>query len=893
MSLSAWWRNLSRGVLGLRDSARLDREDRDELQHFVDETSAHLRASGMSEQEAQRAARLQVGHATVVRETVRAARWESTVSSFAADVRYALRMLRRSPVFSIVIVLVLSLGIGAVTTMFSAGNAFLYRPLPGASAPSELVGIDRIKPGTNEGTQATYPYYTLLRDQSRTLSGVAAFAKTNLTISAAGQGFAVYGNLVSGNYFNVLGVRPALGRFFVPVEDSTPLAHPVIVVSHAFWRTALGGDSALVGKTVGVNGRNYTLIGVAPETFRGAQGPIVTSAWVPIMMLPHIRPNASLTSNSASFFWVFGRMKPDATREAVRQDLLNLLGALVASRVEPEWLQKNNGIRIIGFNGLPDDAQRTMKAFTGVLLGVAFLVLLIACVNVAAMLSARALARKHEMAIRVALGAAKARVVRQLITESLVLFAIGAVGGVLVAIVGTWALERIPLPDAVPLSLELSPDWRVFIFALAVALFTGLVFGLAPALQAAKVDIQSRLRGDTRTGGSGRGWLNNTLVVGQLAMSLVLLVSAGLLVRALARGAGVNPGFNAQNVAVTTLKGESWGYDEAKLRVFYQALRDRLENAPGVTNVTYVDRLPLQLSSGNDRIVVDGAPAGTDGKPQQTSVQLSIVDANYFDVLQLTVVTGRAIERGDNEQSARVAVVNEEMARKNWATTDAIGRTFTLHDQRITVVGVAKNAKYASLTEDMPSVVYLPVAQEFRKELALMIRSSASIVVMSDAVREAVRAIDPALPRPEIVSLTQATSFVLLPQRVAAGVTAALGLLGLLLATVGLYGTISYTVSLRARELGVRMALGARAIDVQRLVVVRGMRLAGLGVVVGLLLAAGASQLLVAYLYGVSPLDIPTFAVTSLIFLSVAFMASYLPARRAAALDPLVVLRQQ
>jgi predicted permease len=893
VSPTSLWRQLTHGVRGLVRRADVENDIGDEVQHYLDQATAALVSQGLSPDAARRAARLEFGNVVGVQEGVRASHWENVISSLVTDVRYAMRMLRRSPIFSIVVVLVISLGVGAVTTIFSAANAFLFKPLPGVADPTRLVGIDRIESVGDGGSQASYPYYLLLRDRTRTLSGVAAWSKTDLTIATRETGHSVYGNLVSGNFFSVLGVRPALGRFFLPEEDLTPLAHPVIVVSHDFWRSALGGDSSAVGRTIGVNGSAFTLIGVAPPEFRSVFTPIVTSAWVPLMMQPRIRPNRSLESAAASWLWTIGRLKDGVSRETARQDLIALTHARIAEGVEPDWMKANNDIRLISLTGLPDDARKAMLAFTGMLLGIAFLVLFIASVNVAAMLSARALARRHEMAIRVALGAARARLVRQLLTESLVLFALGAIGGLSLALVATQMLEHIPLPNGVPLSLELSPDYRVFAFALLVSLLTGVLFGVTPAMRASRPDITARLRNDTRTGEGRRSIVSNVLVVGQLALSLVLLVSAGLLLRALERGSKVDPHFEMRGVATAALKTESWGYDEERARAFSRALRERLEAMPGVTYVSYTSSLPLQWDNSNMYIQLDDAPPPSGAKSAGTRVRTDLVDVDYFDVLRIPMVAGRGFAHEDNPNAPRVAVVNETLARKHWPAGSAIGHTFVSEGKRVTIVGVARDAKYATLTEPTPEFVYFAIAQEWPAEQVLLVRTSGGTAALVPAIQGVVRSLDSSLPRPNVLSLQQATSSVLLPQRVAGFVAGALGVLGLVLATVGLYGIIAYSASRRSREIGVRMALGARAADVQRMVVLGGMRLAALGVVIGLLLAAGASRLLVSFLYGVSPLDAPTFVATSMLFVAVAFVASYLPARRAAMADPLVALRAE
>ena len=893
--LVALWRQLTRGLKRLVRPQDVDRDLADEVSHFLDQATRANIAAGMNPDDARRAAHLALGNRTTIEEGVRMAFWENTVSSVITDIKYAVRMLGRSPVFTIVVVAVISLGTGAVTTIFSAVNAFVLRPLSGVADPEHLVGIDRIEPGEAGGTQATGPYHRFISARTRTLSGVGAYGKLDLTISTGGAGQAVYANIVSGNFFSILGVRPALGRFFLPSEDSVPSAHPVVVVSYDFWRRHLNADSALVGSIVSVNGHPYTLIGVALPDFRGTQTPLVTSAWVPLMMQPQLRPRADMNSVSGSFLWQFGRLKEGMDRETARRELVALTAERAAEGVEPPWMKKNSEIRLISMTGLPDDAQKVMLAFTSALLAAAFLVLLIASVNVGAMLSARAMVRRHEMAIRIALGAARSRLVRQLLTETLVLFLLGAFGGIAIALAATRALEGLPLPMVIPMALDLSLDLPVLGFALLTSLVTGVVFGLAPALRVARQDITSRLRDDSRTGTGRRSLVSNGLVIGQMALSLVLLVSAGLLLRALDRGNRVDPGFDSAGVLTTTLKPEAWGYDETRARTFYQDLRNRTEAIPGVTQVSYTARLPLQLGSSNVIVELDGGPPlNTEGPGGGTRIQMEIVDAGYFATLKIPLVLGRDFAQTDGAAAPRVAIVNETFVKKLWPDGIALGKGFVLYKERVTVVGVVRDAKYASLTESTPALAYFPSAQQWRPEHAMLVRSGTvgAEGALVTAIRDAVAALDPALPVPAVVTLKDATGYVLFPQQVTALVAGALGILGLILATVGLYGIISYSVSRRSREIGVRMALGARAGDVERMIVREGMKLATYGVLTGLVLAAGAAQLIGAYLYGVSPLDAPTFIGMSAVFVIVALLASWLPARRAAAASPLVALRE-
>jgi predicted permease len=472
-----------------------------------------------------------------------------------------------------------------------------------------------------------------------------------------------------------------------------------------------------------------------------------------------------------------------------------------------------------------------------------------------------------------------------------VLFVLGAAGGTMLASLATSASERVQIPGAIPFAVELSPDWRVLAFALVVSLVAGLAFGLAPALQAANADIATRMRGDSAGSGTRRTLLGTSLVVGQLAMSLLLLVGAGLFLRALDRGSRIDPGFDASGVATATLNTESWGYPEAKGRAFYARLREQVAALPGVTSVSYSVFLPLTMHSNGTTIEVDGVSGrnGDEGVP----VRLLKVDDGYFTTVRMPLVAGRPIGREDDERAPKVVVVNETLARRYFPDQVAIGRTIEYNDQRLTIVGVARDAKYSSLTESATPFMYLPMAQHWEPKHSLLVRTSgADPLTLAPAIASVIRSIDAGVPRPNVSTLRRENTIVLIPQRVAAIVTAVLGAVGLLLATVGLYGVIAYSASRRSREIGIRLALGARPTEVLRMIVGEGMRLTVTGVAIGLVLAAGVTRLLVKFLFGISPLDGATFVAMSLLFVGIAALASYLPARRAAGLDPMVVLRE-
>jgi putative ABC transport system permease protein len=813
------------------------------------------------------------------------------LQTLGSDLRFTGRMLRRSPVFTVVAVLIISLGCGAVTTIFSGINAVVLRPLPGTTDPDRLVMLERRTRDFDEGVSGSYLYFRHLSDRAHTLAGVAAWSKVSLSIAAGGESVGIYGNIVSGNYFRVLGERPALGRFFLPDEDRTPLASPVIVVSHDFWTSRLGADTGAIGRTVQVNGHPYTLVGVTTPTFRGVFSPLKVDAWVPLTMQAQLKPDRDLEDQP--WLWMFARLAPGATRASVQRELVALTESWIRDTREPASFQRFVGIRLTDLTGLPDDARRAFLGFTSLLLGAAMLVLVIASVNVASMLSARAVARRREMVLRTALGASRARLVRQLLTESLVLFLLGSIGGVAVAWLATGALERIPIPGTgEALSLELSPDPRVLVFALVVSLATGLVFGLAPALQGAGRDIAARLRNETAGAGARRSIVGNALIVAQLALSLVLLVAAGLFTKALDVGARLDPGFDATGVMTATFDPRSWGYDSVKAGTFYRAVRERVASEPGVTAVSYADILPLTMSTSGDAILPNGPGRPGDGAPR-VGVQVSAVDPGYFDVLRIPVRVGRAFTEGDDAVAPKVAIVNETLANRLWPDGSALGRTFGFHGDRVLVIGVARDSKYGTLSERTPAYLYLPLEQADRPDRKLIVRTAVDPAPLARAIRETVRTLDPAIPQPLVTMLRQETGIVLFPQRIAATVTGVLGAVGLLLAAVGLYGLIAFSVSRRTREIGVRVALGAQRGDVLGMVVREGMWLAGIGVVVGVLLAGAATRLIAGFLFDVSPLDALTFAGMSALFVGVALLASYLPARRAAATDPLTALRAE
>lgn len=800
------------------------------------------------------------------------------VESLIADLRLARRSLTRSPLFTLVAVGALSLGVGAVTTIFSAMNAIVLRPLPGTVNGHQLVGIDRRTPDWSEGVSASHNFYKYISSRSRSLDGVAVWSRAALTVSQGAESIAVSGNIVSPGYFRVLGVTPALGRFF---SETATAADTSIVVSHRFWTSRLGGQADAIGRTVIVNGRPYQLIGVADEDFHGVFTPIRVEAWVPLSVQPHIRPGRDLTD--APWFWMFGRLRSEVSAAQARIELAGLTSTWAAQGGSDPY-PRYNDIRLVPLTGLPDDARKALFGFGGMLLGAAALVLLIASANVSSMLAARATTRQREISLRTALGAGRARIVRQLLTETLSVFALGSIGGVAVAWAATSALERLPLPGDTGLSLELSPDFRVGMFAVVVALVAGLAFGIGPALRGTG-HRPAGLLNDASRGSSGRrSRVTRTLIVGQLAGSLVLLAVAGVFMRALSHGASIHPGFDVTNVATSIFTTEAYGYDHARGRRFFGELRRRLEESPGIKSVSFGDFTPLTFADNNGAVTVDG---------RRLAIQQGAAGSRYFETLGIPLVAGREFAATDTADAPLVAVINEAFAQAAWPNSPAVGRTFERGSQRVMVIGVARNAKMERIDAPLGPFAHFAMAQQWSPTQTLFVRAAAPGPHAAEAIRTAVRSIDTHVPTPAVTSLAEETSFALFPQRVAAIVTGVLGAGGLLLACAGLYGVMAFAVSVRTREIGVRMALGARPGDVLRMVIGDGLRLTGIGVAIGLAGAVAATRVTSAYLLGADPIDLPAFAAVTTVLVAVSCLASYLPARRAASTDPLNTLRAE
>ena len=807
------------------------------------------------------------------------------------DLRYAVRLLLKNPVFTGIVVLTLALGIGLNTAVFSVIDGLLLRPLPGTRAPNELVQLYRTYRGDMMFGSNSIPHYLDVRERSGdTFSGVTLWDFETMNLAAGGRNERVLGVMASANHFSVLGARAALGRTFVPAEDTGRGAHPVAVLSWSAWKGRFGGDPGIVGRSIVLNGRSYSVVGVAEPEFRGALPLVIPALWVPLSQFDDVRPgdhNAYAERGSNSFN-VVARLKPGVTPAQANEHMKALIAGL---RAEHPQDYEDSGINIVlqSEAGIHPTFKSAQVALSSVVMAVVGVLLLIACVNVANLFLARARDRAREMAIRLSLGARRSRLVQQLLTES-VLFA-GASGLVGVAL-AWWVINlanRIRLPMDVDFSADLQLSPLVVAFAFGVSLLTGLLFGLAPALQATNPSLIPALKGEAPAGQS-RSRASKGLVVAQMALSIVLLVSAGLFLRDLQNATTVDKGFVAENLLVADLAPELQGYDRARSEELYRRLRERLTSLPNVKAVGYTAIVPLGLNESDSYVEVAGY---TPAKNENMSLQVNWVTPGYFEAMGIPMKEGRDFTDRDDSASARVMVVNEQMARKYWAGASPIGRTVKYGGKEHTVIGVVPTGKYQRLGEPPTPFYYLAQAQHWREGMSIVIRTTGDPQRVAPVLRSAAAAFDETLPVSDIRTMTKHLGIALLPARLAAAALGVFGLLGLVLASIGMYGVMAYTVSQRRREIGIRMAIGAAGRDVVGMIMRQGLTLVVVGAAIGIGGALAASRLLRGILYSPSVVDPVTFAGVPLLLTAVAALASWLPARRASGVDPLEALRRE
>jgi predicted permease len=906
-------------VRALLRSEAIHREIDEEMRFHIDMRAEENVRRGMTPEEARRDAERRFGRLTRVREQgyeVRGGRWLETLWR---DCRYGARSLVKSPGFTAVAVLTLALGIGANTAIFSFVNAVLLRSLPVAE-PERLVyvfGGTRASPYN----VSSYPDYVDYRDRNKVFSDLIAYSPVTLSLSSNDQADMISGLIVTGNYFDALGVHARAGRTFLPEEDTTPGGHPVAVISHGLWQSRFAGDPRIAGRQLLLNGQPFTVVGVAPAEFNGAEAGQTNDIYVPMAMQALVRPprggysgemNPDLLSRRGPrWLDMIGRLKPGVTVERAQAEMGTLTAQLAGAY--PDTNREQTATVSPVSKG--DPTQRgTLLSVAGLLLAVVGLVLLIACANVANLLLSRAAVRRKEISIRLALGASRGRLIRQLLTESVLLALAGGAGGLLLAV---WLVSAMraysPPANFFPVAFDFSLDKSVLGFTLLLSVLTGLVFGIAPALQASKPDLVAALKDETALapGARGRGGrrfsLRNLLVVAQVALSLVLLVSAGLFLRSLQRAQRIDPGFDTERVLTMPLNINLLRYTKAQGQEFYRQVLERVTALPGVRSATLTRTPPLSGASRQSTVTIAGQVApdrtsssestGGGGENVADNVTLtSPVALDYFRTLGIPLLRGRDFNAQDREGAPGVVIINESFARRYFPDQDPTGQRVSLSGAQgpwLEVVGLARDGKYITLGEAPAPFLYQPLAQRHESGMVLLVRTSGDPAQLVPSVRREVQSIERNLPLTNARSMAEMLRSSLFPARVGAILLGVFGLLALLLASVGLYGVMSYSVSRRTREIGIRMALGARSGDILRLVLRESLTLVAVGMLLGLIAAFAATRLLAGFLYGVSPTDPPAFIGIAVLLAAVALVASLVPARRAAHVDPMVAFRYE
>ena len=813
------------------------------------------------------------------------------------DIRYGLRMLRNSPAFTAVAVITLALGIGANTTIFSMVNSFLLRPLP-VQDPGQITTLTEMqKDGTNNNTFSVPEYRDIRNQADDVFSNLLAYQFGMDGLAANGKTDRILSNYVSGNYFSTLGLKPTLGRLILPSEGEVLGADPVMVLSYSFWKTRFGSDPEIVGKKVTLDGHPITIVGVGPENFDGISCFLRSQVFLPLgMAFIDGYPMDLMTNRKLQMVMLYGRLRPDVSLKSA-QAKLDIVGQRLAQQ-DPDS-HKNESLRIFPeLRSRPNpDPDNTMLIISGLFLGLATLVLLLACVNVANILLVRATVRGREMAIRAALGAARIRLIRQLVTESVVLALAGGAAGIAIGFWGSSFLSALNIHVDIPVRFDFSFDWRIFAFALAIALVTGVIVGLMPALRASRQDLATVLHEAGRGVIAGRHRVRDVLVIAQVGGSLMLLIIAMLFTRSLGKAQQSDLGFEPAGVINFTMDPTEVGYNEEQGRAFYKMLLERVRATPGVESVTTAGATPMGYLGGNDLVEVDGyqPPPGE----AKTPLVYNVVSSEYLETMKIPLRHGRTIEERDTQTSPYVAVVNEAMVKKYWPNADPLGRYFKIGSDpqhAIQVVGVVKDTHVRSITGTIDPYFYVPLMQHYSGNSlnTLQVRTSVPPATMIPQVEHMIESLAPTMPVFDVEPMTEALDTLngLLLFRIGAGLAASLGLLGLVLAIVGVYGVISYSASQRTHEIGIRMAIGAEPIQILKMVFRQGFVIVAVGLAVGIAAAFASARVLKRFLT-VSATDPATYISVAVALTIVALCACYLPARRATKVDPLVALREE
>jgi len=861
-----------------------------ELCFHLDLHTSDLIAEGYSPDEARRQARLSLGGPEQVKEMCRDARGTRWLGDLLQDLRYGARMLLKAPGFTAVAVLVLALGIGGNTAIFSLVNSILLRQLP-FRQPEQLVWVSARRPDPGKYS-FTLPDFIDYRDQNQSLAGIAAYANWSANLTDRGDPERLQGLRISANAFQMLGVESVAGRALLPADD-TPGQERVVVLSYGLWQRRFGAEPQVVGRRLTLNGVSYTVVGVLPPQFFFP----IREAELAIPLAPDADPWRGVRT-SVNFLRALARLKPGVTREQAEADL-----TAVAQRLRQQYPVANAQKLGVALSPLHEEVVANFRLALWVLLGAVGVVLLMTCANLANLALARAAARHREMAIRAALGATRRRLIQQLVTESLLLALLGGGVGLLLAFYGIDLLLALS-PASLPRAAEVGVDFRVLGFTLALALLAGVIFGLAPAWQATRVSLNEGLKKSGHGAGGARpDGVRSLLVVSEIALSLVLLVGAGLLVKSFHRLQAVNPGFEAGNVLAVRLSLPKAQYpNRAAATAFYEKLRPRLESLPGVETVGVVSALPLSGVLASIPFTIEGRAAAPD---EALRADYRLVSTDYFRALRIPLIAGRELDERDTAQTTSVAVISQDLARRYWPQGSPLGARMRIDDndqgpRLVEIVGVVGDVKHLSLDGEPAPHIYLPARQTHEDAVVWLtnnqywlLRTAVDPLTLSAAVRREIQAVDREVPASSIRTMEQYLAASVAPRRFNLWLLTVFAGAALVLAGTGLYGVISCGVAQRRREIGIRMALGAQAGDVLKLVIGQGLALSGVGVALGLVAALALTRVMKSLLFGVSATDPLTFMAIALLLMFVALLACYLPARRATKVDPMTALRSE
>ena len=809
------------------------------------------------------------------------------------DIRYSLRMIAKAPGFVVLAVLTLALGIGANVTIFSWINSTLLNPVPGLANPTAVVSLTLNKPGESP-FPFTYPDIEALRNGQQSFTGIAACTFVQISLTGKARPERIAGMVTSANYFDVLGVRPILGRGFLSSEDEKPNGAPVVVISYRLWQTHFGSAPDVVGQNIEINKHPYTIVGVTPAAFQGSQTGVRTEIWAPIMMEAQLNSLGDLLHDH-HYFWLlaFGHLKPGVALQQAQEEATLRLKQEVRSY--PEEHKGHEAVTVYPLWRNPFGLNLFFATLLPALMCIAGLVLLLACVNVANLMLVRSVGRRREIAVRMSLGASRWRLVRQLLVESLML---SLAGGAVALFMTLWTqgtlMKFMPITPDIPLSLTIATDRTVLLAALVFSVITGVIFGIVPALRTSGVAPVAVLKEDTGSASVGikKARLASGLVVAQISLSLLLLICAGLFIRSFLSAQLINPGLQPHNVLIASYDLFTAGYSEATGAEFHRQLAAKLGTLPGVESVALGNREPLTFSGGSTSV----KPQGYVAQPNESmETQVAIITPNYFHTLQIPIDKGRDFTPQDNKTSQRVVIVSEAFRDRYWPNQDALGKQLysdKTHEW-FTVVGVARDTKVTSLNEKPTPFLYLPVYQVYESNMIITARLAGDPMTFASTIESTVHELNADLIVFDATPLEVREQIASFGQRIAGTFVGAFGLLALALAAVGIYGVTSYTTRQRTQEIGIRMALGATKQDVLRLVLGHGLRLMIAGVAIGLALAFGLTRFLRDLLLGVTSTDALTFLSVAVLLCGVALFACYLPARRAMRVDPMVALRYQ